>query len=57
MCGMTILTSMVLFPLAGIGFIFVEQECKAYKQRKKFQQQIDEIDMIARRLRSDYDSH
>jgi hypothetical protein len=48
---------MVLFPLAGIGFIFVEQECKAFQQRRQFEQQIGEIDAIANPLRRDYDSH
>jgi hypothetical protein len=58
MCGLAILTSVVLFPLAGIGFIFVEQEYKAVcNQRKQFKEQMDEMEAISNRLRRDYDSH
>ena len=58
MCGLAILTSVVLFPLAGIGLVFVEQECKAaLNQKRQFKEQIDEIEAIMDRVRSNYDSH
>lgn len=57
MCGLAILTSVVLFPLAGIGLIFVEQECKAaLNQRKEFKRQIDEMEAIMARVRDNYDN-
>lgn len=57
MCGLAILTSVVLFPLAGIGFIFVEQECKAaLNQRKEFKRQLDEMEAIMARVRDNYDN-
>ncbi|MBS2003201.1 MAG: hypothetical protein JST44_16935 [Cyanobacteria bacterium SZAS LIN-5] len=57
MCGLAILTSVVLFPLAGIGFIFVEQECKAaLNQRKEFKRQLDEMEAIMARVRHNYDN-
>ena len=58
MCGLAILTSVVLFPLAGIGFIFVEQECKAaLNQKREFKQKIDEMEAIMDRVRSNYERH
>ncbi len=56
MCGLAILSSVVLFPLAGIGFVLIEQEFKAaFKQRKQFNRQIDEMEAIMARVRSNYD--
>ncbi len=58
MCGLAILTGVVLFPLAGLGFIFVEQECKeALNQRREFHRQIKEMEAIMDRVRTNYDSH
>ncbi|CAN5407192.1 hypothetical protein BH10CYA1_BH10CYA1_01120 [soil metagenome] len=58
MCGLAILTGVVLFPLAGLGFIFVEQECKAaLNQKRQFKRHIDEMEAIMDRVRSNYDSH
>jgi len=57
MCALAVLSSVVLFPLAGIGLILVEQECKAaLNQKRQFKQQIDEMETIMDRLRSNYDS-
>ncbi|MBS1952820.1 MAG: hypothetical protein JST89_01400 [Cyanobacteria bacterium SZAS-4] len=58
MCGLAILTGVVLFPLAGLGFIFVEQECKAaLNQRRQFNQQIKEMEVIMARVRTNLDSN
>jgi hypothetical protein len=58
MCGLAILTGVVLFPLAGLGFIFVEQECKeALNQKRHFNRQIEEMEAIMERVRTNYDSH
>lgn len=58
MCGLAILTAVVLLPLAGLGFIFVEQECKeVLNQRRQFNLQIEEMEAIMDRVRNNYDSH
>jgi hypothetical protein len=52
-----VLSAVLFFPIASLGLIYVEQECKsAFRQKKQFKRQIDEMEVIMEQLRRIYDA-
>lgn len=56
MCGIAIILSVVLLPLASLGLLYVEKECRSViEQRRDFLRHLDEMEAIMERVRSNYD--